>query len=429
MEKIDVVIVGAGLSGLSCAYRLADAGLQVIVVERGDLPGSKNVTGGRLYLKPIQGMVGDMLNGAPFERKVVRERWSLLGGGRSLTADLTGERFRKEEHSMTLLRAVFDQWLAERVMEKGVFVIPKYRVDDLLWEDGNVAGIKAGSEEIWAHTVVASDGVLSFMAEKAGLRIPMEPKGYAVGVKEVIELPEGVINDRFGVEAGDGCAHLFLGDVTKGLFGGGFLYTNKSSLSIGIVAGIKALMEHQGAVEVHSLIDSFKERYEVKTLIAGGTLAEYSAHVIPEAGYNGVAKLCGNGIIVTGDAAGFALNMGVTVRGMEFAIASGIMAAETILEAREKGDFSAVGLAGYERRLRNSFVFKDLENAKDLPDYLENDDWFNLYPNSFPELLEGLMWFGETPKEKLGKSVWQGLKGSGLLKWKGLSNLYRLMKI
>jgi electron transfer flavoprotein-quinone oxidoreductase len=429
MDKIDVVIVGAGLSGLSCAYRLADSGLQVIVVERGDAPGSKNVTGGRLYLKPIEGMVGDMLEGAPFERRVVRERWTLLGRGRSLTADLTSERFRNEQHSATLLRATFDQWLAERVMEKGVFVIPKYRVDGLLWEGNSVAGIKAGSEEIWSHAVVASDGVLSFMAQKAGLRAPMEAPHYAVGVKEVIELPEGTISDRFNVENGEGCAHLFLGDVTKGLFGGGFIYTNRSSLSIGVVAGTKALMEGQGAIEVHGLIDSFKERYEVKNLIAGGTLAEYSAHLIPEAGHAGLAKLCGNGIVVTGDAAGFALNMGVTVRGMEFAIASGIMAADAIIEAREKADFSEAGLAGYERRLKDSFVLKDMANARELPAFLDNDDWFNLYPNSLPEILERIMWFGEGPREKLGASLWKGLKASGLMNWKGLSNLFKLMRI
>jgi electron transfer flavoprotein-quinone oxidoreductase len=132
MEKIDVVIVGGGLSGLSCAWKLADKGMQVIVVERGDFPGSKNVTGGRLYLEPIAEVAGEMLENAPFERRVVRERWSILGKENSIGIDFTGERFRKEGHSFTLLRARFDRWLADRLMEKGVFIIPKYRVDDLL---------------------------------------------------------------------------------------------------------------------------------------------------------------------------------------------------------------------------------------------------------------------------------------------------------
>ena len=200
-------------------------------------------------------MVGDMLKDAPFERKIVRERWSLLGDGNSVEVDLTSEKFRKEDHSFSILRATFDRWLADRLMEKGVFVIPKYRVDDLLWEQGMVAGVKAGQEEIYAHVVVAADGVLSFMGEKAGLKPKMFPHNYALGIKEIIELPQEKIDDRFNVESGEGVAHLFLGDVTKGLFGGGFLYTNKKSVSLGIVVGINALMESKQNIEAHALMD------------------------------------------------------------------------------------------------------------------------------------------------------------------------------
>jgi len=429
MDKIDVVIVGAGLSGLACAYKLAEKDMQVIVVERGDFPGSKNVSGGRLYTMPIREMVGDMLEGAPFERKIVRERWSLLGEGNSIGIDLTSERFRKEEHSFSILRATFDRWLADRLMEKGVFVIPKYRVDDLLWEDGKVAGVKAGQEEIPAHVVVAADGVLSFIGEKAGLKPKMVARNYAVGIKEIIELPEEKINDRFNVEPGEGVAHLFLGDVTKGLFGGGFLYTNRESVSLGVVVGIKALMESNQNLEAHNLMDMFKERYELRTLIGDGRLSEYSAHVIPEGGYGGISKLYGNGIILTGDAAGFALNMGVTVRGMEFAIASGIVAAETIIQAKEADDFSEESLARYEARLKETFVMKDLQTCKDMPEFLDNESFFAFYPKCFPDLVEKVMWFDQGPKTRLGKTLWDNLKSSGMLSFKRLMELYKIKNL
>lgn len=429
MDKIDVVIVGAGLSGLACAYKLAETGMQVIVVERGDFPGSKNVTGGRLYTMPIREMVGDMLDGAPFERKIVRERWSLLGDGNSIGIDLASERFRREDHSFSILRATFDRWLADRLMEKGVFVIPKYRVDDLLWEDGAVAGVKAGQEEINAHVVVAADGVLSFMGEKAGLKPKMSPRNYAVGIKEVIELPEEKINDRFNVDPGEGVAHLFLGDVTKGLFGGGFLYTNKESVSLGIVVGIKALMENRQNIEAHELMDMFKERYELRTLIRDGRLSEYSAHVIPEGGFKGISKLTGNGIILTGDAAGFALNMGVTVRGMEFAIASGVIAAEIIIKAKEANDFSEKSLSQYEAKLRETFVLKDLQTCRDMPEFLDNDSFFAFYPKCFPDLAEKVMWFDKGPKAGIGKTAWSNLKSSGMLSFKRLMELYRIKNI
>jgi electron transfer flavoprotein-quinone oxidoreductase len=429
MDKIDVVIVGAGLSGLACAYKLAEKDMQVIVVERGDFPGSKNVTGGRLYTMPIKEMVGDMLEGAPFERKIVRERWSLLGDGNSIGINLTSERFRKEEHSFSILRATFDRWLADRLMEKGVFVIPKYRVDDLLWEDGKVAGVKAGQEEIPAHVIVAADGVLSFIGEKAGLKPKMAARNYAVGIKEIVELPEEKINDRFNVEPGEGVAHLFLGDVTKGLFGGGFLYTNRESVSIGVVVGIKALMENNQNLEAHTLMDMFKERYELRTLIGDGRLSEYSAHVIPEGGYGGISKLYGNGIILTGDAAGFALNMGVTVRGMEFAIASGIMAAETIIQAKEADDFSEKSLARYEARLKETFVMKDLQTCKDMPEFLDNESFFAFYPKCFPDLVEKVMWFDQGPKTRIGKTLWDNLKSSGMLSFKRLMELYKIKNL
>jgi electron transfer flavoprotein-quinone oxidoreductase len=429
MDKIDVVIVGAGLSGLTCAYKLAEKDMQVIVVERGDFPGSKNVTGGRLYTMPIREMVGDMLEGAPFERKIVRERWSLLGDGNSIGIDLTSERFRKEEHSFSILRATFDRWLADRLMEKGVFVIPKYRVDDLLWEDGKVAGVKAGQEEIPAHVVVAADGVLSFIGEKAGLKPKMAARNYAVGIKEIIELPEEKINDRFNVEPGEGVAHLFLGDVTQGLFGGGFLYTNRESVSLGVVVGIKALMESNQNLEAHTLMDMFKERYELRTLIGDGRLSEYSAHVVPEGGYGGISKLYGNGIILTGDAAGFALNMGVTVRGMEFAIASGIVAAETIIQAKEADDFSEKSLARYEARLKETFVMKDLQTCKDMPEFLDNESFFAFYPKCFPDLVEKVMWFDQGSKTRLGKTLWSNLKSSGMLSFKRLMELYKIKNL
>jgi electron transfer flavoprotein-quinone oxidoreductase len=121
--------------------------------------------------------------------------------------------------------------------------------------------------------------------------------------------------------------------------------------------------------------------------------------------------------------------MGVTVRGMEFAIASGVIAAETIIRAKTSGDYSAKTLSYYENKLKESFVLKDLYNYRQMPEFLDNDDFFAYYPNIFPALVEKIMWFGREPKERLGKTIWEGLKNSGALNMKRLKTLYGMKKI
>ncbi len=182
-----------------------------------------------------------------------------------------------------------------------------------------------------------------------------------------------MIEDRWHLNPGEGAAQLFLGNVTDGMLGGGFLYTNKESISLGVVVGMKAMRERAEKIkprdpsESYELLDRFKALTQIKPLVAGGTVAEYSAHAIPEGGIAAVPKLAGDGYLMAGDAAGLALNALITVRGMDFAIASGYYAAETVKAAKARGDFSAAGLAGYEASLRGSFVLKDLETAQPDP--------------------------------------------------------------
>ena len=272
MEKIDVVIVGGGLAGLSCAYSLAGGDLTVLVLERGDFSGSKNVTGGRMYMGPIRELMPDLWEEAPFERHVGKEALTLMGEESSTTFQLSSQRMNRQPYpSYTILRSRFDRWFADKVMEKGVYVIPEKRVDDLIMEDGRVVGVKTGEEEIGAEVVVAADGVLSFLAEKAGLRRPFEPQQFAVGFKEVIQLPREKIEDRFGLSDDEGMAQLFVGSLTKGTMGGGFLYTNLESISLGMVVGIDAINQREPREEVCQLLDELKESPEVKKLIEGGS--------------------------------------------------------------------------------------------------------------------------------------------------------------
>jgi len=411
MEKVDVIIVGGGLAGLSCAYELADSRMTVLVLERGDFSGSKNVTGGRIYVSPIRNYLPDIWKDAPFERHVTKEFLTLMGETSSTTLELYSDRFNREPYpSYTILRAKFDRWLADLVSERGVFVIPQKNVEDLIKEGEKVIGIKAEGEEIGADCVVAADGILSFSAEKAGLRQPFRPEHFALGFKEVIEIDPKTIEERFRLGEGEGAAQLFVGSLTKGVMGGGFLYTNQDSLSLGIVVGIGSLNRREPREEIYKFLDEFKERPEIKNLIKGGNVVEYSAHLISEGGIQIKPKVYGDGILLVGDAAGLGLNMLVTVRGMEYAMVSGILAGRTIKKAKERNDFSASSLADYQKLLNESFIIKEMKTFKNSLSILENERLFSKYPQAISNLFEKVMWVDEHPKGGLYKTISEELK-------------------
>jgi electron transfer flavoprotein-quinone oxidoreductase len=250
------------------------------------------------------------------------------------------------------------------------------------------------------------------LASEAGLAAKPQAQHHALGYKEMIELPAGVIEDRWHLNPGEGAAHLFMGRCTRGMMGGAFLYTNKESISLGMVVGTEAMRTRRDGTESWQLLDDFKELPQIKPLVAGGTVAEYSAHTIPEGGISQVPKLAGDGYLVAGDTAGLSLNALVTVRGMDFAIASGYYAAEAVKKAKAAGDFTAVGLASYEASLRDSFVLKDLKTARAIPGFMENPRLFTHYPQAISQLMESVYTVGEQPQAGLFKTVWRGAKKS-----------------
>jgi electron transfer flavoprotein-quinone oxidoreductase len=401
----------------------------VLVVERGDYPGSKNVTGGRLYMNPIRQFMPEIWDEAPFERHVAREKLTMLSDDSSVTMELRSNIFAKKPyHSYTLIRPVFDRWLAEKAVAAGAAIVPKYNVEGLMRTNGKIAGIRAEGEEIAANVVVAADGALSFMAEQAGLRPRQNPDHFALGVKETVELPRKTIEDRFNLQGDEGCAQLYFGSITSGMAGGGFLYTNRESVSIGVVVSIGAIMQRGDHAESAQLMESFKQHPEIASVIEGGETVEYSAHVIPERGFDAMPRLCGDGILVAGDAAGFALNMGIIVRGMDLAIASGAIAAETIKAAKKRGDYSVASLAQYESMLNNSFVLKDLRTFRYVWKVLSNPRLFEKYPRAVAGLLEDLMWIGSEPKSRISTAALRHLRRD-FLSWSVIKDALGLLKI
>ena len=385
-EKFDAIIVGGGLAGATAAYILANAGMEVLLADRGDFCGSKNVTGGRLYAHSLEKVFPGFAEEAPIERKVTHEKISLMTPKSSLDIGFSSEKLGEdpESASYTILHSKFDPWLAEKCEEAGVMLVPGIRVDSCVVEDGKVVGIDAGGEIMYSDVVIIADGVNSLLAQKLGMKKELTPHEVAVGVKEVIKLDEEVINQRFGVRGNEGVAWLSAGDATAGAFGGGLLYTNQDTISIGIVATLADIGYTD--ISIPDLLDRYKEHPAIKPYIEGGETIEYSAHLVPEAGVHMIPELVRDGVLVTGDAAGFVVNLGFTVRGMDFAVESGRLAAEAVIRAKEAGDFSKEGLSSYVDALNESFIMKDMKALKGFPAILSRREVFK----DLPEMVDDI---------------------------------------
>lgn len=404
-KTFQAIVVGAGPAGSSAALTMARAGLDVALVERGSFPGEKNMFGGVLHRLPsLEKVFPDFWDRAPLERHIVKKGVTFMTGDSTFNTTIEAGNFDKPPYNgYTIFRPRFDRWLAEEAVKAGATLITRATVDEVLQENGNVCGVTVQGRKgaLKAPVVVAADGVLSFTAQKAGLRRPyFDPGQMAVGVKALIDLPSDVINDRFGLVREQGFANEFVG-CTSGVRGGGFLYTNYDSLSVGLVFHIASL--RASGKTPYDLLNQFLEQPQVAKMVRGGRLQEYSAHVIPEGGYQMIPELFGPGILVAGDAAALCNATGVNLEGINLASHSGVLAGEAVIRAHQANDFSRKGLSSYKKLMDESYVMKDLKLYRRAPKMLHNDRIYNEYPELVCGIMEYLYKIEGAPKENLSK--------------------------
>lgn len=413
-EKFDAIVVGAGVAGCVAGYVMAQAGLDVLVIERGNSAGSKNMTGGRLYAHSLESIMPGFAQEAPIERKVTREKISFLTEESAVTMDYHSERPDIPAHaSYTVLRNRFDPWLMEKAEQAGAQFIPGVRVDALLREGNRVTGVQAGEDALEANIVILADGVNSLLGRSIGMVPPSSPHHYAVGVKELIALPPSQIEDRFNLAAGEGAAWLFAGSPSNGLMGGGFLYTNHDSISLGLVCGLGDIAH--ASKSVPQMLEDFKQHPAIRPLIKDGSLLEYSAHMVPEGGLEMVPSLVDDGVMIVGDAAGLCLNLGYTVRGMDLAIASAQAAANTAIAAKQRQDFSSGSLMEYKRALEQSFVLRDMHHFRKVPAMMENPRMFTQYPRMVADIMSDLFVIDGAPNVPVRSKIMKRAKQVGFM--------------
>ncbi len=402
-NKFDVIVVGAGPAGTTAGYILAKAGLDVVLLERGAYPGAKNVLGGIFYTTILNRLIPNFWEEAPVERHIKGIQIFLLSETNAVSIGVESEEHNKPPYnnSFTVSRAKFDQWYAKKAEEAGAFLITNTVVDDLLWENNKVVGVKArgGEGDIYADVVIAADGVNSLLAQKAGLRKDFRPRQVSLGMKEVIELPREVIEERFHLSGNEGVELKYMaGDATKGIWGGGNIYTNLESLSVVVWVALESLMERK--LKVTELMEQFKDHPFVRNYIKGGKTVEYQAHLAPDGGYDFTPKYYTHGLLIAGDAARF-LNASIHYEGTNFAMASGEAAANTVLAARTKGDYSEKSLSYYQKLLNKSFVMKDLKRYRKMNRFAEaNPEFFDAYFNAITQMAVDYFAINELPKRQ-----------------------------
>ena len=410
----DVIVVGAGIAGCITAYQLAQQGRSVVLIERGEAPGSKNLSGGVLYCRGMQEVFPDFLEEAPVERRITRNYINFLNAESSIGIDYKDTRLADPVNAVTVLRAKLDPWLAEKCEEAGVFVMSGVRVDRVLTEDGatgkRVVGVKAGEDELHAHVVVAADGVNSFIAQEVGLRTKQPLNHLATGVKCVVTLPRETIEARFSVTGDEGAAFAVVGDCTEGVGGGGFMYTNTDSISVGVVLRLDDLTAKKKVAT--DVFDHFLTHPVIAPYLEGGEVIEYGCHLVAEGGLNMIGEIDMDGMVVVGDAAGLTLNTGLTVRGMDLAVASGVAAAASIGAALDRKDPSKVGLAGYREALFASSAGKDMKTYAKAPSFLEVERMYKDYGELIGNVLYGVFNLDNKPREHLVKVALKAFKKS-----------------
>ncbi|CDX03962.1 Protein FixC [Desulfitobacterium hafniense] len=402
VSKFDVIVVGAGPAGSSAAIMAAKAGLKVLVIERGEYVGAKNMTGGMLLAQVLNEVIPEFWEEAPLQRPIVSQRIMMASGARSMMVDISNQKFKEPPfNGFSVLRHEFDAWLADKAREAGAIVVTGTVVDDVIREGDRIVGVKTRREDgdVYGDVVILADGVNSLLARKVGLKKPDKAHDIGLGVKELLALPAKTINERFGLTGNSGAAFMAIGDFARGIPGGGFIYTNKESLSIGMVLQPQALIDQK--VTADEVLERFKSRPEVARLIEGGKLIEYSGHLIPEGGYKSMSGLVADGIMVAGDAAGFVVNTGITLQGMNLAIASGKCAGEAAVKAWQKRDFSAAALSEYEKLLSEGVALNAMKTHSRAPELMSSSRMFSEYPDMINDLLEQVLTVGSGPQELL----------------------------
>ncbi|HXQ49168.1 MAG TPA: FAD-dependent oxidoreductase [Thermoplasmata archaeon] len=415
-DDFDVIVVGAGMAGASAAIRLAQGGVNVLLLERGAEAGTKNLSGGILWGHDLDRILPGWWHEMPVERHIVRKRFGFLTTDSAVSFDFDDGAWRKEPYvAHSVLRARTDAWLAKKAEEAGATVVTSVPVDLLNWEGSRVHGVVQGGETMTAPVTILADGANS----RLSLGTPIRPnprlsaESTELGIKEVYRLDPARIEERFQLGPGEGHAEEWVtGQFAPGVMGGGFLYTNVNTISVGLILNVQSL--YGRGVYSQELIEQFRLHPTIAPRLKDAELVEYGAKLIPAGWASRPAAFHGDGWMVVGDAAGFVFSNGLVIQGMNYAVRSGLEAAETALSSQKAGNASGAQLAEYDRRLETSGVLPDFRDFERIDRVKWNARLYTVYPRFATELLHALMTETGGRKRSMKRILLSVQKASGI---------------
>lgn len=385
--ETDVLIVGAGPAGLSCALHLAkliknhtESGAKpelspenIYVLEKGREIGAHQLSGAIMNPKALAELVPDFEKSAPLDTPVTDSAALLFTGRSSFRFPITPPPFQNKGNYVVSLNKIV-KWLGGLVEAAGVNVFKEFGGAELVYENNGVAGVitedkgvdKNGKPkdnytpgyELRAKVTVLAEGTRGSLTKKLVTEKKLDninPQSYGIGVKELWDVQPGRIEPGY-------VAHTLGWPLSTDMYGGGWIYgLSNHRVSIGLVV---ALEYGDSQFDPHAAFQKWKTHPFVKKLLDGGKLVRYGAKSLPYGGWYAMPRNTVDGALIIGDSGSFLDSQ--RLKGIHLAIKSGILAAETIFEALKTGDTSAKSLAGFQKRVEESYIRDELWKVRNF---------------------------------------------------------------